>query len=96
MRLLAILLLTAALAGCSTTTIAPPDRPRLDPPSASLTADCVLPASLPPGEMTQRDIERYWGLDRKHQLECAKRHAALRDFILDRDGGLSSRPKKTK
>lgn len=86
--LAAALLLTAALAGCSTTTVAPPDRPRLDPPAAQLLLDCKLPTNLPPGEMTQRDIERYWGLDRKHQLECAKRHGALRDYIVDRDGNL--------
>jgi hypothetical protein len=78
-----------ALAGCSTTgVVTPPDRPRLDPPAASTMVACKLPVDLPPGEMTQRDIERYWGLDRKHQIECAKRHAALRDFIQDRDGGL--------
>lgn len=78
------------LAGCSTTgTVTPPDRPRLDPPAAQLLADCKLPAHLPSGEMTQRDIERYWGLDRKHQLECAKRHGALRDYIVDRDDGLT-------
>lgn len=93
MRTLAALLLVGLLAGCSTTLIAPPDRPRLDPPSAQLLADCKLPSSLPPGEMTQRDIERYWGLDRKHQIECAKRHAALRDFIIDRDGGLTRKKK---
>ena len=78
-----------ALAGCSTTTVAPPDRPRLESPAAPLLADCRLPTNLPPGEMSQKDIERYWGLDRKHQLECVKRHAALRDFVQDRDAGLT-------
>lgn len=92
MRTIIFLLAALALAGCSTTgTVTPPDRPRLDSPAAQLLADCQLPTNLPPGEMTQRDIERYWGLDRKHQLECAKRHAALRDFILDRDAGLSGK-----
>lgn len=88
MRTLLAIALAAALAGCSTTTVAPPDRPRLDPPAPQLLVDCALPINLPPGEMTQRDIERYWGLDRKHQIECAKRHAVLRDYIQDRDGGL--------
>ncbi len=89
LKIIAAVGLALALAGCSTTTIAPPDRPHLASPSAQLTEDCKLPTNLPPGEMSQKDIERYWGLDRKHQLECAKRHAALRDFIQDRDGGLS-------
>lgn len=89
MRTILIALAAAlALAGCSTTTIAPPDRPRLESAAPQLLADCKLPTNLPPGEMSQKDIERYWGLDRKHQLECAKRHAALRDFIQDRDAGL--------
>ena len=93
MRMLIMLAAVLALAGCSTTLVAPPDRPRLDPPTAQNMADCKLPTDLPRGEMTQRDIERYWGLDRKHQLECAKRHGALRDFIIDRDGGLTRKKK---
>lgn len=88
MRLLLALALAGVLAGCSTTGIKPADRPRLDPPAAQLMVACRLPTDLPAGEMSQRDIERYWGLDRKHQLECAKRHGALRDFIVDRDGNL--------
>jgi hypothetical protein len=94
MRAIAILTATLALAGCTTTgTVAPPDRPRLDAPSAMSMQDCLLPVALPPGEMTQRDIERYWGTDRKHQVECAKRHAILRDYIIDRDGGLTRKTK---
>lgn len=89
MRAIALLLIVGLLAGCSTTgAVTPPDRPRLDPPAAQNMVACKLPTDLPPGEMTQRDIERYWGLDRKHQLECAKRHGALRDYIVDRDGNL--------
>lgn len=89
MRFIATLLLLAALAGCSTTgVVAPPDAPRLASPDSALLKSCELPTKLPPGDMTQRDIERYWGVDRKHQIECAKRHGALRDFIVDRDGNL--------
>lgn len=89
MRTIIALAAALALAGCSTTgVVTPPDRPRLDPPAAQNMAACHLPVDLPSGEMTQRDIERYWGLDRKHQLECAKRHGALRDYIVDRDGNL--------
>lgn len=90
LRLAPIIALAAALAlaGCSTTTIAPPDRPRLDAPAPQLLVDCNLPANLPPGEMTQRDIERFWGADRKHLAECVRKHGMLRDFIVDRDGNL--------
>lgn len=91
MRILLAIAVALALAGCSTTMVAPPDRPRLDAPSAVLMRGCELPSNLPPGDMSQRDIERYWGLDRKHQIECAKRHAALRDFILDRDSKLGKK-----
>jgi hypothetical protein len=91
MKIAIALCLAAMLAGCSTTGIKPADRPTLAPPSAALLADCALPTTLPPGEMTQRDIERYWGLDRKHQIECAKRHGALRDFVLDRDGRITGK-----
>ena len=80
-----------ALAGCASTTPGFSGRPRLDPPAAASLKSCELHINLPPGEMTQRDIERYWGQDRKHQLECAKRHAALRDFIIDRDSGLTGK-----
>lgn len=90
MRFIMAMLMLVALAGCSTTgVVAPPDRPRLTAPAAQSMAACKLPSDLPPGEMSQKDIEKYWGLDRKHQLECAKRHAALRDFIKDRDGGIT-------
>lgn len=88
LRFALIVAAALALAGCSTTTIAPPDRPRLDPPAAQLLADCKLPVDLPPGEMTQRDIEKYWGTDRKHLIACFRKHGMLRDFIVDRDGNL--------
>ena len=39
--------------------------------------------------MTQRDIERFWSRDRVSLVDCAKRHAALRDFYQERDGALT-------
>jgi hypothetical protein len=87
MRIIIIAAALLALAGCASTTPGVGGI-RLDPPAASSLKSCNLPTDLPIGEMTQRDIERYWGLDRKHQVECAKRHAALRDYIIDRDAGI--------
>ena len=87
MRIFIISAAMLALAGCASTTPGVGGI-RLDPPSAALLKSCDLPISLPVGEMTQRDIERYWGVDRKHQVECAKRHSALRDYIVDRDAGI--------
>ena len=83
-------LLALSLAACSTTGIvAPPDRPRLDAPDSASMKSCQKPINLPAGEMTQRDIEKYWGLDRSHQIECAKRHKILADYIKKRDAGLT-------
>lgn len=47
--------------------------------------------SLPPGEMTQRDIERHWGRDRLSLVDCAARHAELNQYIVERDAGLTGR-----
>ena len=80
-----------ALSGCATNTIAVADRPRIDSPAPAAMQKCALPVNLPAGEMTQRDVERYWGLDRKNQIACAKRHGILADFINDRDGGLTEK-----
>ncbi len=92
MRVYAVIGLALILAGCSTASIvSPPDRPRLDAPAAQSMASCKLPSDLPPGEMTQRDIERYWGADRKHLIECLKKHGILRDYIIDRDGAITKR-----
>lgn len=89
MRIFIALLLAASLAGCASTTLVTSNHPRLDPPSAVSMADCSLPANLPAGQMTQSKIELYWGLDRKHELECAKRHGILRDYIVARDSALA-------
>lgn len=35
--------------------------------------------------MTQQWIENYWSLDRASLVDCAKRHAALNEFIAERD-----------
>lgn len=88
-RVAALSAILLALAACSTTGIAtPPDRPRLDAPDSVSLRGCLLPTKLPAGAMTQKDIEKYWGLDRSHQIDCAKRHKILADYIKKRDAGL--------
>ena len=68
--------------------VAPSDRPRLDAPDSYATQACVPPAGLPVGEMTQRDIERFWSRDRMSLVDCAARHRALRDYYAERDAYL--------
>lgn len=84
-------LLGAMVAGCSTTgtLLAPPDRPRLDPPDSALTQRCPGPVALPAGEMSQADIERSWSADRRHLIACAGQKAILVDYIAARDNGLA-------
>lgn len=92
MRLLLVAVLALAVTACASgRTIGIVDAPRLSPPSQAVLSACSLPTALPAGEMTQRDIERYWGLDRKHQIECAKKHGILVEFITARDAGLSGK-----
>ena len=85
--LIGLVLALQACAG-STGLVAPGDRPRLTAPDSYLTEACPDPARLPSGEMTQRDIERYWGKDRASLVECGDRHEALRDYYAERDGAL--------
>lgn len=94
MRLILIAILALTLTACASgRTIGIVDTPRLDRPSQALLSACALPTNLPKGEMSQRDIERYWGLDRKHQIECAKKHGILVEFIEGRDAGLAGKKK---
>lgn len=88
-KILAAVMLCGVLAACATTsTVTPPDRPNLTPPDALSMRGCLLPVHLPPGSLTQADIEKYWGTDRAHQIDCAKRHKILADYIRERDSGL--------
>lgn len=48
-----------------------------------------MPTDLPATSLTQRQIEAYWSADRLSLVDCAQRHAALRDFILKRDHALA-------
>ncbi len=91
MRIILALMLVALLAGCGSPTLRGNAPIRLDAADSESMRRCELPLELPPGDMTQRQIEKYWGLDRKHQIECAKRHGILVDYIIDRDGGLTSK-----
>jgi hypothetical protein len=90
MRILAAIVLALSLGACAhNAVVTPPDRPRLDAPSPESVRECLLPINLPKGSLTQAQVEKYWGLDRKHQIDCAKRHKILIDYITDRDSGLT-------
>jgi hypothetical protein len=60
------------LAACSGST---PARPV--PPPPSLTAPCAEPVWLPARDMTQAEVETFWGRDRTALRECGDKHAAL-------------------
>lgn len=93
MRLILIPMLIAsalALTACqgSGGLVAPSDRPKLAAPDSYATQVCSPPADLPVGEMTQRDIERFWSRDRLSLVDCAARHKVLRDYYAERDAYL--------
>lgn len=68
--------------------VAPGSPPRLDAADSYSLQVCVPPANLPVGEMTQRDIERFWSRDRMSLADCAARHKALVDYYTQRDAYL--------
>lgn len=84
-------LFALTLTGCVTTSrsiSAPPPPPMLSEVDRTLLVDCLGPVRLPAGAITQRDVERLWITDRKALIDCGKRHAALRDYYLERDAAL--------
>jgi hypothetical protein len=46
-------------------------------PQASLTLACGAPVLLPERALSDRDVEIYWGRDRRALRECGSRHSAL-------------------
>ena len=89
-KILTVIALVSELTACSASTalVAPSDHPRIVDPDSALTQDCKLPTNLPLTALTQRQIEAYWSTDRLSLVDCGKRHAALRDFIAQRDHAL--------
>jgi hypothetical protein len=48
---------------------------------SKLLEACNLPVLLPERALTQEEVERYWSVDRKNLIICAKRHGYLGDAI---------------
>lgn len=81
------------LAGCATSpapVTAPPDRPRIDPPDASVMKRCPRPIAAPDHPLTQAEVEAYWGHDTDSLIDCGERQRILADYIRRRDGALVS------
>lgn len=85
MRLSLIHLAILALAGCQAVTVAPP----LAPLDLTLTRRCDDPVSIPPRDLSERDVVSLWGSDRLALKDCGRRHAATVTIIEERDARLS-------
>ena len=73
LRLIPMLAASAfLLASCSASA---PVRPL--PPPPSLVAPCAPPVALPVRDVTQGEVETWWGRDRSALRECGEKHAAL-------------------
>lgn len=62
---------------------------RLDPPDASLTQTCAPPVDLPNRELTQAEVERFWGQDRAALIVCRDRLSGLVRYYAVRDAALT-------
>jgi hypothetical protein len=62
--------------------------PQLAAPDRELTRDCADPTVLPDRELTQAEVERYWGEDRFRLAVCRDRNRGLLRFFTFRDDGL--------
>lgn len=54
----------------------------ITPPPDSLLPACGLPISLPHRELTQAEVEIWWGRDRSALRDCAARHELLAEWAL--------------
>jgi len=83
-----------ALQGCSVSTrsidvVAP--TPIIYNIDSALREKCKLPLHLPDRGLTQAEVERYWGTDRKNLIICAERHGLLDAAVRFRDAQLQQR-----
>jgi hypothetical protein len=53
------------------------DKPMLAKIPASLKQACAGVVSIPDRDLTEADVARLWGKDRKALGECVRRHGAL-------------------
>lgn len=77
-RILGPAVLCLALTACAGSTAVK----IIEPPPPSLTQACQRRTQLPERELTQLEVETYWGRDRGRLTECANRHAGLSDWAL--------------
>lgn len=80
------------VSGCVTTKeyvpVAPPPL-ILTPIDSSLLSDCKLPIQLPEKNLSQKEAEKLWTVDRKDILDCMNKHKALVKVIKFRDEQLT-------
>ena len=89
-RSLPLLAAVSALTACAAST-GSGSPPRLDPVDLVLTRPCELPVPLPARDLTDREVVRLWGTDRKHLVDCANRHQAHVGAIRIRDDLIAGR-----
>lgn len=63
---------------------------------SSLLEDCDLPVKIPQRRLSQVEVEKYWSIDRKNLIICAKRHGFLGDAVKFRDELIQGKPKAQK
>lgn len=74
MRNLLMALAALGLTGCGASTYVEPPKPDLPP---SLTATCAAPTRLPERQLSDQEVEVYWGRDRSALRACQSKHAGL-------------------
>lgn len=87
MKFIAIVTSFLMLSGCMTTggLDLRPGKIQLGNIDTTFLEKCNLPVKIPKRRLTQAEVEKYWGLDRKNLIICAKRHGLLGDAIKYRD-----------
>ena len=65
--------------------------PRIDPVDLTLTRSCERPTRLPNRDLSEDEVVRHWGMDRKHLVDCGNRHRAHVGAIAIRDALITGR-----
>jgi len=77
-RQMAAACLLGALSGCGSNEKAAPIAPVIPP---SLLVPCSAPVAIPPGIMSERDVELGWGRDRAALRACGGQVLALASSV---------------
>ena len=86
MTRIALAVIAAALAGCTSVVVPPRDLAPLD---LSLTRPCDAPTKIPSRDLTEREVATLWGRDRLALRDCGRRLDATVRVYQDRDRRLS-------